>query len=111
MAVLARLQEPSAGKSELTINGAVHELSFMPVVEQRRMQARILILRNISDRKKIEEDLMKKLPQKEWDAGMAMSFLGREICRPKPECEICLMNTVCAYYAKVKKKTAVKAKK
>jgi endonuclease-3 len=56
-----------------------------------------------SDPKKIEEDLMKKLPQKEWDAGMAMSFLGREICRPKPECEKCLMNKDCAYYRKIGK--------
>ena len=51
-----------------------------------------------SDPKKIEKQIMEVLPQKEWDAGMAMSFLGREICRPQPKCEICLMNTVCAYY-------------
>ena len=72
------------------------------------------------DPKKIEEGLMKILPQDEWDAGMAMSFLGREICRPKPLCEECLMNAVCAYYAKATKpakpkksakpKTAAKAK-
>ncbi|GAA4313245.1 endonuclease III [Compostibacter hankyongensis] len=47
---------------------------------------------------KIEKQLMELLPQKEWDAGMALSFLGREICRPQPKCEICLMNKVCAYY-------------
>ena len=52
------------------------------------------------DPKKIEEGMMKILPRDEWDAGMAMSFLGREICRPKPLCEECLMNVVCAYYAK-----------
>ena len=51
-----------------------------------------------TDPKKIEKQIMETLPQKEWDAGMAMSFLGREICRPQPKCEICLMNTVCAYY-------------
>ncbi|WP_026898863.1 endonuclease III domain-containing protein [Daejeonella oryzae] len=51
-----------------------------------------------SDPKKIEKQIMEVLPQKDWDAGMAMSFLGREICRPKPKCEICLMNFVCAYY-------------
>ena len=51
-----------------------------------------------ADPKKIEKQLMEVLPQKDWDAGMAMSFLGREICRPKPNCEICLMNTVCEYY-------------
>ena len=51
-----------------------------------------------ADPKKIEKQMMEILPQKEWDAGMAMSFLGREICRPQPKCEICLMNTVCAFY-------------
>lgn len=50
------------------------------------------------DATKIEKQIMEVLPQKEWDAGMAMSFLGREICRPTPECEICLMKKVCAYY-------------
>ncbi len=51
-----------------------------------------------TDPKKIEKQIMEILPQKEWDAGMAMSFLGREICRPQPKCEICLMNKVCAFY-------------
>jgi adenine-specific DNA glycosylase len=34
-----------------------------------------------------------------------MSFLGREICRPKPLCEECLMKGVCMYYAKVVRAT------
>jgi len=51
-----------------------------------------------TDPKKIEKQIMEALPKKEWDAGMAMSFHGREICRPQPKCEICLMNTVCAFY-------------
>ena len=55
-----------------------------------------------TDPKKIEKQIMDLLPQKDWDAGMAMSFLGREICRPQPKCEICLMNTVCEYYKKNK---------
>jgi endonuclease-3 len=56
------------------------------------------------DPKKIEEKLLKILPKDEWDAGMAMSFLGREICLPKPKCEVCLMNPVCAYYNRLLKK-------
>jgi endonuclease-3 len=59
-----------------------------------------------TDANKIEKQLMAVLPQKEWDAGMAMSFLGREICRPQPKCEICLMKAVCAYY-KANRQTAV----
>lgn len=56
---------------------------------------------NSTDPKKIEQQLMEILPPKYWDAGMAMSFHGREICRPKPKCEICFMRPVCEYYKKV----------
>jgi len=56
-----------------------------------------------ADPKKIEKQIMEALPQKEWDAGMAMSFLGREICRPKPKCELCLMRPVCQYYQNIVK--------
>jgi endonuclease-3 len=55
-----------------------------------------------TDGNKIEKQIMEVLPQKDWDAGMAMSFLGREICRPQPKCEICLMNTVCAFYNQIR---------
>lgn len=51
---------------------------------------------------KIEEQLMETLPEKQWDAGMSMSFLGREICRPQPLCPICPLKKVCAYYNKWK---------
>ncbi|HEX3935218.1 MAG TPA: hypothetical protein VHW43_11105, partial [Puia sp.] len=63
------------------------------------------------DPKKIEEKLMKILPTDEWDAGMALSFLGREICLPEPRCEVCLMNKVCAYYTRLVKKSKPAEKK
>ncbi|MGN6619380.1 MAG: endonuclease III domain-containing protein [Ilyomonas sp.] len=54
-----------------------------------------------TDPKKIEKQIMDILPPEEWDAGMCMSFHGREICRPQPKCEICFMRSVCAYYQNV----------
>ncbi len=57
-----------------------------------------------TDPKKIENQIKEVLPARQWDAGMAMSFLGREICRPKPLCEICLMRPVCLSYNTVVKK-------
>ena len=57
-----------------------------------------------TDPKKIEMQIKEILPQKDWDAGMAMSFHGREICRPQPKCEICLMKKVCEYYRAIVKK-------
>jgi endonuclease III len=64
-----------------------------------------------ADPKKIEHQLIEVLPKKDWDAGMAMSFLGREICRPKPLCEECLMEKVCLYYQTVIKKNDMKKRK
>ncbi|MEO8088257.1 MAG: endonuclease III, partial [Bacteroidota bacterium] len=56
------------------------------------------------DPKKIEEQIMKVIPQDEWDIGMAISFLGRETCRPTdPKHEECVMNKVCKYYKSQKK--------
>ncbi|MBI3005249.1 MAG: endonuclease III [Ignavibacteriales bacterium] len=54
---------------------------------------------------KIEKQLMEVVPRKHWaEAGMAMSFLGRETCRPtNPNCAACVMNKVCAYYKAMKK--------
>ncbi len=64
---------------------------------------------------KIEKELMAALPREQWgEVGMAMSFLGREICRPsKPKCGECPMNGVCAFYHQgkpVKKKGGKKVR-
>ena len=52
---------------------------------------------------KIEKQIMDVIPQDEWgEIGMALSFLGREICRPtNPKCPECIMNKVCAYYLNI----------
>lgn len=53
-----------------------------------------------TDPKKIEKQLMEVIDQKDWgEVGMAISFLGRETCRPSdPKCHECVMNKVCAFY-------------
>ena len=53
---------------------------------------------------KIEKQLMEVFPKSTWnEVGMALSFLGREICRPTdPKCDICVMNAVCTYYNSLK---------
>ena len=57
-----------------------------------------------TDPKKIEKQLMEQIDQKDWgELGMAISFLGREICRPSnPKHAECVMNKVCAYYKELK---------
>jgi endonuclease-3 len=56
-----------------------------------------------TDPKKIEKQMMEVLDEKDWgEAGMTLSFLGREICRPTPKCLECVMNKVCAYFKALK---------
>jgi endonuclease-3 len=68
-----------------------------------RVAPRIGITKS-EDPKKIEPDIMAAVPQKDWsEIGMAISFLGREICRPKdPLHSECPMNSVCDFYSQVK---------
>ena len=53
-----------------------------------------------TDPKKIEKQIMEVIPQKDWgEIGMAISFLGRETCRPThPHHHDCVMSTHCAYF-------------
>jgi endonuclease III len=53
-----------------------------------------------TDPKKLEKQMMDILDPKDWgEVGMAISFLGRETCRPtNPKCSDCVMNSVCTYY-------------
>jgi endonuclease-3 len=56
------------------------------------------------DPKKIEKQMMEVLDPKIWgDVGMALSFLGRETCRPtNPQHDECVMKDVCAYCRKMR---------
>lgn len=64
-----------------------------------RVAPRIGIIKEYKDGNKVEKELMQVLPKKIWsEIGMAISFLGREICRPKPKCEECLLTDICLYY-------------
>ncbi|MBS1680109.1 MAG: endonuclease III [Bacteroidetes bacterium] len=53
-----------------------------------------------TDPKKLEKQMMETLDKKDWgEAGMAISFLGRETCRPSnPKCKECVMQKSCAYF-------------
>ncbi|MBN1398407.1 MAG: endonuclease III [Bacteroidetes bacterium] len=48
---------------------------------------------------KVEKALMEIIPKDHWHAaGMSLSYLGRELCRPSdPECSSCLLKEICRY--------------
>lgn len=64
-----------------------------------RVSPRIGLIPETQDGIKAEKQLMQIFPKSIWgEIGMAISFLGREICRPNPKCLICPINSVCEYY-------------
>ena len=73
-----------------------------------RVAPRIGLIAKTKDGIKAEKHLMQVLPRTIWDEiGMAISFLGREICRPQPKCEECPINEICNYYKTVFKKEPI----
>jgi endonuclease III len=51
---------------------------------------------------KSKKQLMEILPKEIWvEVGMAISFLGREICRPTPNCTICPIQSCCNFGIKI----------
>ena len=73
-----------------------------------RVAPRIGLITETNDGIKAEKQLMQVLPKEIWgEIGMAISFLGREICRPQPKCEECPINEVCNYYNTVFKKDSI----
>ena len=61
-----------------------------------RVSGRLGLTSN-SDAEKIEQDLMKLIPQKEWTAfSHRLIYHGRQICvARKPKCAECVLNDVC----------------
>jgi endonuclease-3 len=68
-----------------------------------RVAPRIGLIQATPDGNKVEKQLMQLFPKDIWsEIGMAISFLGREICRPKPKCEVCVLMSCCEYYSTIK---------
>lgn len=68
-----------------------------------RVAPRIGLIPETKDGIKAEKQLMQVLAKEIWgEIGMAISFLGREICRPQPKCPECPINSICEYYKNIK---------
>lgn len=67
-----------------------------------RVAPRIGLVTESKDGNKIEKQLMQVLPKSIWgEIGMAISFLGRETCRPtNPKCNNCPIQNDCQYQLK-----------
>ncbi|WP_040473995.1 endonuclease III domain-containing protein [Flavobacterium frigoris] len=92
------------GIGRKSANVIMHETKVPPAgiiadLHVIRVAPRIGLIPETKDGIKAEKQLMQVLPNEIWDEiGMAISFLGREICRPQPKCPECPINSICKYY-------------
>jgi endonuclease-3 len=79
-------------EAEVKAEGIMVDLHVLRVVER-------LGISQAATGDKMEKDLMAVIPQEMWsEVGMAISFLGRETCRPtNPKHNECILNKVCKY--------------
>lgn len=80
-------------EAEVAAEGIICDLHVI------RVAPRIGIVPESKDGNKIEKELMKVLPKEIWgEIGMAISFLGRETCRPtNPKHDECVVSNHCEY--------------
>jgi endonuclease-3 len=81
-------------ESKATAEGIIADLHVI------RVAPRIGLTPAFNDGNRIEKALMHVLDKTIWgEIGMAISFLGRETCRPtNPKCTECVVNTCCQFY-------------
>lgn len=79
-------------EAEVKAEGIMVDLHVLRVVDR-------LGISHAKTGDKMEKDMMAVIPHELWgEAGMAISFLGRETCRPtNPKHEDCVLNQHCEY--------------
>ncbi len=99
----ALVKLPGVGrKTANVVLGAAFGIPGMVVdTHVARISQRLDLTEN-SDPVKIEFDLMKVIPEKEWnDFSLRLIYFGRAICTARnPNCSACFMNTLCRHASK-----------
>jgi endonuclease-3 len=94
---------PGVGrKTANVVLGAAFGIPGLPVdTHVARISQRLKLTFN-KDPVKIERDLMKIIPKKDWsDFSLQLIFFGRETCTArKPKCPTCPLNRFCPYPSK-----------
>ncbi|HHC25310.1 MAG TPA: endonuclease III [Desulfobacterales bacterium] len=96
---------PGVGrKTANVVMGAAFGIPGMVVdTHVARISKRLGITKNVNP-VKIEFDLMKVIPEKDWnDFSLWLIYFGRAVCKArKPDCPACSLGELCDYRSKVK---------
>jgi endonuclease-3 len=95
---LVRLPGVGRKTANVVLGAAFNTPGIVVDTHVARISNRLALTRH-QDPKKIEIDLMRVIPKKEWsDFSLRMIFFGRETCMArKPKCPGCPLNPICLY--------------
>ena len=100
-------------KTANVIRGIIYHVPSVVVdTHVKRISNRLGLTKN-QDPDKIEQDLMKELPEDHWILwNIHIIRLGRTICKaPTPKCEECFLKDLCPSYEKEQKKAEKRKEK
>jgi len=83
--------------ANIVLSGAFGKIEGIAVdTHVKRVSARLGLTEN-TDPEKIEKDLMKLIPENDWDIfALLLIQHGRQVCEAKkPKCELCVLNKLC----------------
>jgi endonuclease-3 len=97
MASLITLPGVARKTANIVLSGSFHKAEGIAVDTHVRRLSEKLGLSNAHVPEKIEQDLMKRVPKKDWlDFNYLLVNHGRKICRArKPLCHECIINSLC----------------
>ncbi|MBU1862506.1 MAG: endonuclease III [Candidatus Omnitrophica bacterium] len=106
MSDLVSLPGVARKTANIVLINAFGKVEGIPVDTHVRRLSQRLAFSTFDDPVKIEQDLMKQVPQKDW--GMVSYWIiehGRAVCQArKPHCEECAVGKYCPSYKNVQKK-------
>jgi len=97
MEELLKLPGVARKTANIVLSGAFGKVEGMAVdTHVKRLSGRLGLTAN-TDPEKIEKDLLKIIPKKDWDLfSLLLINHGRKVCAArKPLCEVCILNKLC----------------
>lgn len=113
MAELLELPGVARKTANIVLFNAFGRIEGIAVDTHVRRLAKRLGLTENNDPEKIEADLMKVIPKKDWmRITDLLIFHGRRVCEAKkPKCEICVLNKICPSAFTLQQKAKPKKRK
>ena len=99
---LMKIKGVGSKTANMILGGAFGKPAIIVDTHFDRVSKRLGLVSKSADRKEVEEEIKKVIPEKDWTRfSFALIRHGKKICHAKnPECEICPFSDLCYFFRK-----------